>query len=304
MFYDVVSGCKPECVCQFRIVGLNGVRWVEGTARLDLDDDGQVRGVSGTIHDITERKQAIETLEAALSREKELGDLKSRFVSMASHELRTPLATINSSAELLEMFHTGWTEEKILKHLHRIKGKVASMTQLLEKVLLFGKADEGHLRFNPEPTDLGAFLYDLIEDLRAGLGAQHEIIMDCPLDHHLIEADGNLLHLILDNFLSNAVKYAPAGTTITLQGRIEHDRISLEVRDQGSGIPEADLEHLFEPFHRAANVGATRGTGLGLAIAQRAATSHQGSIEVESTLGEGSAFTLYIPFVLSENPPA
>ena len=276
-----------------------GYRWVEVYATLQWDEEGRVTGSVGMLHDVSERKQTMEALERAIERERELGLLKSRFVSMASHELRTPLTAIRGSAELLHRFGERWEPERRQVLFDRILGNTETMNELIEDVLLLGRVETGRLAFDPEPLELDAWCEALAREVREGLGAQYEWRVDLPDEPVHAESDPKLLRHILTNLLSNAVKYAPEGSTIELRLDRTDDAVRLVVADEGIGIPEAEVPHLFEPFRRASNVGSRSGTGLGLAIAKRALDLHGGTIEVESVLGAGTTFTVTLP-TLSE----
>ncbi len=251
-----------------------------------------------------ELRRAHTEISRALARERELSELKSRFVSMVSHEIRTPLAAILSSAELLERYGARWPEEKRLTHLRRIQSTVQRLTALLEDVLWVSRAEAGRVRFHPKPLDLVAFCRELIEEMRLTAADSHHLILDLtalPEPKHLEAVlDDQLLRQILHNLLSNAIKYSPHGGPVRLALRREDDRIAFIVADRGIGIPASDQERLFEPFHRGGNVGAITGTGLGLNIVRRAVELHGGSIHVESREGEGTTITVVLPL----RPPA
>lgn len=236
--------------------------------------------------------------ERALARERELNDLKTRFVSMVSHEFRTPLTAVLSSAELLEHYGARFSEEKRLTHLRRIQATVQRMTGLLDDVLLVSRSEAGQFAFEPIPLNFADFFQEIVEEFQLGMGAQHHLVMELtgmgegeapPL------MDGRLLHHILRNLISNAIKYSPAGSTVQVAARRESDRVIIRVTDQGIGIPADDMTHLFEPFHRADNVGSIAGTGLGLNIARRAVELHRGTMAVESVEGQGCTFIVDLP---------
>ena len=267
--------------------------WGEISASL-LQLDGKV-AIQGLIRDITAQKETAEYLRQALEKERELGELKSRFVSMASHELRTPLTTIQSSAELTDLFLKK-RPEKARSHLTRIQENVTKMTELLEDVLLFGRAESGGLPFHPEPIPLDALVEDLLRDVRQGIGTAHTIAARGIDTLGTIQADAQLVRLVLSNLLSNALKYSDAGTTVDVACKRTDEAVQFTIADEGIGIPASDQERLFEPFHRAENVGAVRGTGLGLSIVNEAVSRHGGSVSVQSAPGEGSTFTVSLPF--------
>jgi PAS domain S-box-containing protein len=266
-----------------------------------------------------QRKQAEGEIRKALEKEKELTELKSRFITMTSHEFRTPLTTIHSSAELLEHYSPKWTEEKKLTHLHRIQASVKHMTKLLNDVLILGKADAGKLTLNLVPLNLENFCRHIVEELQLNDNNQHTINLTCgwglmkagegenfstpsqdekhpltPSPRHPY-MDEKLLWQILENLLSNAIKYSPTGSTIEFILNRREKHVVFQVRDRGLGIPSEDRQRLFETFHRATNVGTIAGTGLGLAIVKKCVDIHQGQIAVESEVGVGSTFTVTLP---------
>ncbi len=244
-------------------------------------------------------RQAHEEVSRALERERELNELKTRFVSMVSHEFRTPLTAILSSAELLEHYSFRWPEEKKLTHLQRIRDTVQRMMKLLDDVLVVSRSEAGRLAFKPQPLDLIPFCRDLVEEFQLEMGAQHRLILDLTglKDPESLPAvmDEQLLHHILRNLLSNAIKYSPAGSEVRLALWRQGERVVFEVEDHGIGIPAADQARLFEPFHRAGNVGSTPGTGLGLHIVKRAVDLHGGAIAVQSEVDKGTVVTVELP---------
>lgn len=259
------------------------------------DRPNQIMGFAGVQHDISLRKQAEEDMRRALEKEKELGELKSRFISMTSHEFRTPLTTILSSAEMLEHYGARWAEEKKLTHIQRIKSSVQNMTRLLDDVLILGRAEAGRLELNPIPLDLVEFCRDLIEEMQLSAGPKHTLELTCEAACAPAQMDEKLLRQILTNLLSNAIKYSPKGGTVHLSLACQAGRATLQIRDHGIGIPEEALARLFETFHRARNVGAIPGTGLGLAIVKKSVDLHGGTINVYSQVGVGTTVTVVLP---------
>ena len=260
-------------------------------ARIVVSAENEVMAI---VRDITERKRAEADIRNALEKEKELNELKSRFVSMTSHEFRTPLTTILSSAELLQDFGNIWDEEKKLKHFLRIQTSVTHMTGLLNDVLLIGKAEAGKLEFKPTPLDLISFCRELTEEME--LAAENHTIIFCSGgDCTNACMDEKLLRHILSNLLSNAIKYSPSGGTVKLELIGEQKTVMFHIQDRGIGIPQADLIQLFDSFHRASNVGTISGTGLGLAIVKKAVDLHNGQIFIKSEVGVGTTFTVKLP---------
>ncbi|MFM7575402.1 MAG: PAS domain S-box protein, partial [Microcystaceae cyanobacterium] len=224
------------------------------------------------MRDITHIKQAEQRILTALDQERELSELRSRFISMASHEFRTPLAIIASSTGILEMYQERLTTEKRIQHLHRIKNSIHHMTDLLDDVLLVSRAESERLPFNPTIQDLRDFCDQLVAELQLS-SQDHTIQFQVlnPDQNWEMAFDTKLLRQILTNLLSNALKYSPQGGDIQLRLSYQAPNVCLEVQDQGMGIPAEDLGRLFTPFHRAHNVGNIQGTGLGLTIIKKCA---------------------------------
>lgn len=254
---------------------------------------------SRAISDSNESKRVAAEISKVLSKEKELGELKSGFVTMTSHEFRTPLATILSSTELLEHYSHKWTEEKKLSHLQRIQVAVKHMTELLNDVLLIGKAEAGKLEFEPTPLNLVQFCRDLVEDNQ--VSTDNHTIAFCSQGQCTNACmDQKLLRHILVNLLSNAIKYSPQGGTVHFDLVCNQEVVTFQVRDEGIGVPVADQAELFAPFHRASNVGTISGTGLGLAIVKKSVDLHNGKLTVESEVGVGTTFIVTIPLNKSD----
>ena len=180
-----------------------------------------------------------------------------------------------------------------------IEGAIGRMTDMLDKVLTIGRDDADMLECAPAATDLAALCEALVREARTLFtpGVQVSVQLHLDLAAPLLMLDAKLLRFMVGNLLSNAIKYSPEGGKVELRVRYESGTLQIEVRDQGIGIPAQALPQLFDTFHRATNVGNIAGTGLGLSIVQRAARRHGGSVEVHSTLGQGSCFTITLPGV-------
>ncbi|WGV26050.1 PAS domain S-box protein [Halotia branconii] len=282
---------------EYRFLHQDGsYRWLYDKGKLLRDDTGNPLELVGYLAEITDRKQLEQELRVALEKEKELSELKSRFVSMTSHEFRTPLSTILSSAELLEHYHQKWTEEKKLTHLRRIQTAVKRMTDMLNDVLVIGKVEAGNLEFKPKSFDLVAYCHELVAEMQLNFNYQRVINFISQDESASCCMDNKLLGHILSNLLSNAIKYSPANSAVKFTLACENGQAIFEIQDWGIGIPPEDLPHLFESFYRAQNVGNILGTGLGLAIVKRCVDIHQGEIFVTSKLEVGTLFTVTLPF--------
>lgn len=282
-------------ICEYQLVVNQNIFYCE--ARIAVSAKNEVIAI---VRDITERKQAETEIRNALATEKHLGELKSRFVTMTSHEFRTPLTTILSSAELLEDFGEIWSQEKQHQHLQRIQANVKHMTQLLEDVMLIGKAQLGKLGSNPILLDVVQFCRDLVNDILISVEYSHNIFFACQNNSFDAYLDDKLLHPILSNLLSNAIKYSPLGGTVRFNLVCENE-ITFQIQDEGIGIAIADQAYLFDSFYRASNVGNISGTGLGLAIVKNAVDSLQGKIAVQSEIGVGTTFLVSLPLNKGKN---
>ncbi|MBG1244791.1 PAS domain-containing sensor histidine kinase [Nostoc sp. NZL] len=260
-------------------------------------------GLRWILRDISESKRtqaklqwAEQAMRQALAKEREFSELKSRLLTITSHEFRTPLATIHSSAELLEYYRHLWSDERQLIHLRRIQTSVMHMTQLLNDVLVLSQDETGKLEFNPTPLNLVEFCRDLLEELQQSDRSQHAIAFSSECQCTQANLDAKLLRQILSNLLSNCLKYSPIGSTVKFSVTTANDQAIFQTQDSGIGIPPCDIEHIFEPFHRASNAGNTPGMGLGMSIVKQAVDLHGGEIFVESAISAGTTFTVILPF--------
>ncbi|KAF3887169.1 MULTISPECIES: PAS domain S-box protein [Nostocales] len=281
---------------EYRFFHKNGsVRWMYDQAKLVLDDTGNPLEIVGYWIDITERKQLEEDLKNALQKEKELNDLKSRFIAMTSHEFRTPLSTILSSAELLQYYSHKWTREKQLSHLQRIQNAVHHMIETLNDVLLIGRAESKKLNLDLEEFDLIEYCQYMVKESELNIKNQQVINFQSQYNSIPCSMDKKLLGQILSNLLSNAIKYSPNNNLIQFTLQLEAEQAIFEIQDRGIGIPPDDLPHIFESFHRATNVGHIQGTGLGLAVVKRCVDTYKGEITVTSQEALGTTFTVRLP---------
>jgi signal transduction histidine kinase len=230
-----------------------------------------------------------------LAAERELNELKTRFVSMVSHEFRTPLGITMSAIELLRNYLDRLDSAKRKELFDDIFNSTRHMASLMEQVLLLGRVEAGKLAFRPAPIDLVTLCEKLVDESQSATKRRCPIVVKSEDALGGAQADEPLLRHIFSNLLSNAVKYSPADMpvefTIARNGR----NVVFTVSDRGIGIPEAELPRLYQAFHRAGNVGETPGTGLGLVIVKRCVDLHGGSIVVKSRPGEGTAFTVSLP---------
>jgi PAS domain S-box-containing protein len=245
--------------------------------------------------DITERKRAELELHRTLSREKELGTLRSNFVSMVSHEFRTPLGIIQSSAEILDDYLDRLDARERKEHLGSIHRNTRRMATLMEEVLLLSGLDSEKMEFKPAPLNLCQFAQGVAEEILAASEHRCPIRLELPPTPLNVRADERLLQHIFTNLLSNAVKYSQPGAPVGFEISSHGPDVVCTVRDRGIGIPESDREWLFAAFQRGRNVGDRPGTGLGLVIVKRCVDLHGGSIQVDSKPGKGTIMTVRLP---------
>ena len=236
-------------------------------------------------------KQSEKDLKEALSKEHQLNDMKSRFVSMASHEFRTPLSTMLSSTFLLEKYSTAEHQVNLLKHINKIKDAILHMNSLLSDFLSLGKLDEGKTVVSTAICNVPELIYEVIEELEP-LRKVNQKLNYQSSGKKEVATDRKLLKNILVNLLSNAYKFSGENKQIWLSAEAKDDILHLIVRDEGIGISKEDQAHLFETFFRGKNVQNIQGTGLGLHIVKRYADLLNGKLTLESELNKGTKITL------------
>jgi signal transduction histidine kinase len=222
-------------------------------------------------------------------------ELKTQYLYIAAHEFRNPLTAIKLGAEMLKEYSDKISEEKKQKHIQRIETATDSLINLLEEILTLGKTESGKFEFHPSPIDVIAFCEEMIESLQATIAKQHDLQFAWKGHSRIAYLDKHILWHLLNNLLSNAIKYSPIGSVISLMINRETDCICFQIQNQGIGIPKESQGQLFEPFHRANNVGNIPGTGLGLAIIKQCVELHGGTIDFVSDLGEGTTFFIKLP---------
>ncbi len=254
--------------------------------------------VNMRLYEELEKSAANEKIvKTALEKEKSLNDLKTNFISITSHEFRTPLTSVFTSTQLLDRYRKELNEEEFEAQTFKIKKAVKYLTQLLEDILTFNKADSGKLKFFPSRIDFKKTCQSNIEATVSILKEGQSIKLDYLLKNDLQFLDEKLITFILSNLLSNASKYSGAGMEIFLRIEKEEDSIKITVTDNGIGIPEENRENLFEPFSRGSNVGKISGSGLGLSIVKKAVELHNGTISIDSVISKGTSIFIKIPAI-------
>ncbi|PAM93722.1 PAS domain-containing sensor histidine kinase [Flavobacterium sp. IR1] len=245
-----------------------------------------------TIEALTLTKEEVSN---TLEKEKELHKIKSRLLSMASHELRTPLSTIQLSSSLIQRYIESGNNLKIETHLIKIKNAIVNLTGILDDFLILEKTESNKITLQISCFDLQDFLKEIIAELKL-LTKKKQKIKSIPNNGAtLVNLDKNLLKNCIVNLVSNAIKYSGEETEIELFTSINASTITINIKDNGIGIPEEDHEHLFEAFFRAHNTGNIPGTGLGLHIVSRYVSLMNGSISFKSAVNKGTLFTIELP---------
>ena len=246
--------------------------------------------------DISDRKKAEANIYKSLEREKELSEMKTRFISMVSHEFRTPLANIYSNAQLLERFEEKGNKEKKGQSLERILNSVQILNSMLDDVSLFGKKQSGKLKFNPGSVDFDSYISSLVDETLTNFNMERHVRFEKAEDVGTVYTDKFLLHHIVTNLLSNALKYSPEETEVSIKiNNPKQEWINITIQDHGKGIPEKELNKIFEPFYRASNIDNVAGTGLGMAIIKHCTDLLKGRLYIESEIGIGTTVSVNIP---------
>ena len=268
------------------------------------EDTGKLKASVGSIEDITKRKLAENELKQALAKEKQLGDLKARFVGMASHEFRTPLAGIRSSAELIQLLINKNANElspnivnNVFDKIDKIKFDVDRITGLMTDVLTMGSIESEKITFQAQLGDLVAFTqnYLNVEGVRYLLG--HDLRFNAEIVAAPIQFDSKLIVHVYNNLMSNAAKYAAPNTAIEVSIAQKKNHVQVIFRDHGIGIPSSELPFIFDTFFRSSNVENIPGTGLGLSIAKYFMDLHKGEIQVDSEVNQGTKVILSFPLI-------
>lgn len=234
-------------------------------------------------------------LNDALQKEKELVNMKSKFVSIASHEFRTPLSTITLATGFLKRFKHKISPEDIDERLTNIEKQVSHMTHLLDDVLMIGKAEAGKIPVRLMPMNVQDFFERVCKEIEQSTAGTHKIHISFNLQVSTILSDEKLLRNIVINTLTNAIKFSPDSGHVDLTVQSDAEKFSLQIKDYGIGIPHEDMKQLFDPFHRGSNVNAIQGTGLGLSIIKKAVDLFQGYIDVKSEEGKGTIVNIILP---------
>jgi PAS domain S-box-containing protein len=266
-----------------------------------FDEEGKVTRFIAIKIDITTRKEFENILLKSelvlienLKKEKELGEMKSRFVSIASHEFRTPLASILLTSDGLLTYWNRIPEHQIKHKLSKIKNHALHLSSIVNEVLQLSKISDGNVVINHEKVDFIELCNQIVDSFNVDLKFKR-IKIDSPLKFLVMDIDKRLITQAINNLISNALKYSPENTLVIVSIEKEAGELCVSVSDNGIGISEADQENIFTPFFRGSNTGTIQGTGLGLNIAQESIQLHGGSISLISNPGQGTRFTIHFP---------
>ncbi|MGZ4056301.1 MAG: PAS domain-containing sensor histidine kinase [Bacteroidia bacterium] len=243
---------------------------------------------------IEELEKTKKDLNNALEKEKELSELKSRFVSMASHEFRTPLTTMLSSLSLVTKYGEKNDLENQVKHVGKIKTSITNLTDILNDFLSVSKLEEGKIENLQEEINLKSFISDVIYEMQSMAGDEKKLMHEHS-GNEIVFIDKKLLKNVLFNLISNAIKFSPEGKAIEIKAHALNSSVKISVKDNGIGISKEDQKHLFERFFRGHNATHIQGTGLGLNIVAKYVELMNGSLSFESKENKGTTFTIIIP---------
>lgn len=244
---------------------------------------------------VTELQEGKETVSKSLVKEKELNQLKSRFVSMASHEFRTPLSSITLSASLIERYKLQSDDINVSKHVSKIKNSVGNLTTILDDFLSLERLEAGKIETNFTKFDVVKLSEEITEEMQLIAKKDQNIIYQHTGLSSIVLLDQNLLRNCIVNLISNAIKYSGENTFIEFNTELSNSQCIVTVIDNGIGIPEIDHKHLFEPFFRANNTGNIPGTGLGLNIILRYVNLMGGKVDFSSLVNQKTVFKLNFP---------
>ncbi len=263
--------------------------------------DGTPRYIMNVEQDVTEERESIETrlknekLQFALDKEREMSRLRSRLMEIISHEFRTPLSIIMASGELLAMYLDRMSPERRTECLNAIKTQTVHLREMLNDLNMVLDQEANPPRFRPEVTNVHQLCETLIETMRLTVGAHHHIQLHIQGDVKAVETDRDILLPILQNLLSNAFKYSPAGSAVQISVMRQEPHMVYSIRDEGMGIPMEEKTRIYDTFYRSRNTVSTSGLGLGLKVVRDYVRLHQGSVAVDSIEGKGTTFTVRLP---------
>ena len=271
----------------------NGI-WADLIAMPEFDINDNVISVIISARDITKLKTLQQEIQESLEKEKELNQLKNRFISMVSHEYRTPLTSILSSIEILEMGEEKYTKEKKKVHYNRIQKNIDFMIDMIDEVLYVNRIDSNRVEIFLQKTDLSKFCADLLDEIKE-LYPEIKSTIKINLEEREYRIDEAIMKKILVNLITNAYKYNKQDGEVSFIIKSEKDKLIFDISDTGIGIPEDEQKNVFEPFSRMTNTQNVKGTGLGLSIVKKSVEQLGGTVSFTSRKDEGSTFKVILP---------
>ncbi len=253
------------------------------------------RELRATLEIVWSRYKSEIEVQKALQEAQKQNELRAEYFSQVSHEFRNPLSHIQAWAQLLQRYGKNWDEQRKQESLQKIETAAVQMNQLLDDLLILSHSEIEQDLLNLVSFNLMSFCEQMIQNHQFIAGKQYQLKLICQGNCQQVAFDQKLLAHLLNNLISNAIKYSPKGGEITLRVMCEETTVSFQVTDHGIGIPQNDLPQLFTPFQRASNVGTIQGTGLGLVIVKRFVDLHQGKIDINSQEGQGTSITVTLP---------
>jgi len=288
--------CNTQCPMKIKSINQRPVFELEGTIQTR---DGRTVNVT-MVYSIV-RSEKGQPINAVInvrdnSKTREIENLRDTILSMLGHELKTPLTIIKGYTSTLNRTDNKWDEDTIRQGLQAIEEECDRLSQVMNKLILASRLSAGSFKLEKEPIELSTIANKVVRRFR-GLEPKHDFLIDFEKDFPAVMAEPSLLEQVLTNLVDNSVKYSPSGGKVTISGQKSGDHVSVTVSDQGLGIPIAEMEHLFQKFHRVEKGRARKiqGTGLGLYICKAIIEAHGGTLEAASQLGKGSQFTFTLP---------
>lgn len=304
MFYEMHEMARPIYTESVLAVPGSDDPWLGTWLVPILNENGQLISALGIARDITEAHQRRTALEESLDAERSQADARSSFFSMTAHQFRTPLSSILLSTEVLRKYGQQLDTQKRLEHLERIEEAAKRLNSMLEDILVISRIESGRYMVYPKDFDLITFVRETLNEMRLNDRRAHELEYSHDRAEIPVHLDPEVLHRLLDNLLSNALKYSPPGTKVSVNVVLEDQTVLLEVSDQGIGIPETDMPVLFQPYRRGSNAGSIPGTGIGLTIIQKSVELLRGKLSLQSNVGQGTTFQVRFPVHLVSSTDA
>jgi signal transduction histidine kinase len=262
------------------------------------DENDALIGCIALALDISQRKQEELEIKNALEKANELNELKSKFIAMASHEFKTPLSAILLCSQMLRRNLQNWSVEKTNEYFNRIEQAVQHLTETVEDIILIGQVESEQRNVNPREVCLESFIQEILTDLQSTFHTHSlDIRYEKNFSHEYVRLEPHIVRTVLTNILSNAVKYSGFSQPVFLKASSAASELQFIIEDRGIGIPQKDLDKVFEPFYRCSNVEKITGSGLGLTIVKKMVELAGGNIQIQSQESKGTVVCFTFPLV-------